>query len=207
MNRNHLLLTAIATSVATSLPAFAGVRSMTSDEMVETYVKDSAVIVVPRRQQRPEADRRNILRSLTISPGEPVVLESEEEASRSGIQFVETENRYDSLKEAEEEFIRRTLLGPSAAEIAAAQPPNYEIANLPPIIYGDQVEIPDGPFTQSFLNDQLGIGYDGTNLNLSIGNPPGIGQITLPEGIDEGPITLTPRAGGGFDLSIQVPDQ
>ncbi len=57
------------------------------------------------------------------------------------------------------------------------------------------------------LNDQLGIGFDGQNLNFSIGNPPGIDRINIPQGINEGPINLTPRPGGGFDLSIQVPDQ
>lgn len=205
MKQHPILLTVMIGAVG-SLPAFAGVRSLTSDEMVETYVKDSAVIVVPRRQQQSEADRRRILRSLTISPGEPVQLEAEAEADRSDIQFREDEERFASLREAEEEFIRRTLLTPTA-EIAAIQPPDYEIPNLPPIIFGEQLIIPDGPFTQSFMNDQLGIAFDGSSLNLSIGNPPGIDQISLPQGIDEGPITLVPRPGGGFDLSIQVPEQ
>lgn len=205
MKQHPILLTAMIGAVG-SLPVSAGVRSLTSDEMVETYVKDSAVIVVPRRQQQAEADRRRVLRSLTISPGEPVQLESEAEADRADVQFYEDEERFASLREAEEEFIRRTLLTP-AAEIAAIQPPDYEIPNIPPIIFGQQLVIPEGPFSQSFMNDQLGIAFDGTNLNLSIGNPPGIDQISLPQGIDEGPITLVPRPGGGFDLSIQVPDQ
>ncbi|SFM55073.1 hypothetical protein [Marinobacter zhejiangensis] len=205
MKQQSILLTAIIGAVG-SLPAFAGVRTLTSDEMVETYVKDSAVIVVPRQQQRAEEDRRRILRSLTISPGEPVQMESEAEAERAEFQFREDEERFASLKEAEEEFIRRTLLTPTS-EIAAIQPPDYQILNIPPIIFGEQLVIPEGPFAQTFLNDQLGIAFDGSNLNLSIGNPPGIDQITLPQGIDEGPITLVPRPGGGFDLSIQVPEQ
>ncbi len=58
---------------------------MTSDEMVETYVKDSAVIVVPKARQKSGADRQRIIRSLTISPGEPVLSESDEEAYRQAL--------------------------------------------------------------------------------------------------------------------------
>ena len=107
---------------------------------------------------------------------------------------------------AEEEFLRRALLLP-VDELARAQPPADFTPRTLPIIFGQQPEIPDEPFTQTFLNDQLGIGFDGQNLNFSIGNPPGIDQIQIPEAINEGPITLTPRPGGGFDLSIKVPDQ
>lgn len=163
-------------------PLMAGVQTLSSDEMVETYVKDSAVIVVPKDRQKSEADRRQILRSLTISPGEPV------------------------LTEAEEEFLRRALLLPQE-ELARAQPPREFTPNIPPIVFGQQAEIPDEPFTQNFLNDQLSVGFDGQNLNFSIGNPPGIDDIQVPHGINEGPVTLTPRPGGGFDLSIAVPDR
>src|SRR5690554_309303 len=180
MIRRNLLAAAITAAIAA--PAIAGVQTMTSDEMVETYVEDSAVIVVPKDQQKSEADRQRIIQALTISPGEPVVTE------------------------AEEEFLRRALLLP-VDELARAQPPAEFRPDIPQLIFGQQPEIPDEPFTQTFLNDQLGIGFDGQNLNFSIGNPPGIDRINIPQGINEGPINLTPRPGGGFDLSIQVPDQ
>ena len=67
MKRRHLLTSAIS-SLVVALPAYAGVQTMTSDEMVETYVKDSAVIVVPKERKKSDADRQRILRSLTISP-------------------------------------------------------------------------------------------------------------------------------------------
>ncbi|WP_239985805.1 hypothetical protein [Marinobacter salexigens] len=197
---------AVTLSAAASVPVIAGVQTMTSDEMVETYVKDSAVIVVPREGRKTEADRQRIIRALTISPGEPVVTEAEEEAYREALQRLSEDGQSDALTNAEEEFLRRALLLPQE-EIARAQPPAEFTPNIPPLIFGQQMQIPDEPFSQSFLNDQLGIGFDGQNLNFSIGNPPGIDQIHLPQGINEGPIQLTPRPGGGFDLSIQVPDQ
>ena len=202
--RRKLLAAAITATTLT--PAWAGVQTMTSDEMVETYVEDSAVIVVPRQQQKSEADREKIIRALTISPGEPVLSGAEEEAYREALQRYLDEGKKDALSDAEEEFLRRALLLP-VDELARAQPPADFTPRTLPIIFGQQPEIPDEPFTQTFLNDQLGIGFDGQNLNFSIGNPPGIDQIQIPEAINEGPITLTPRPGGGFDLSIKVPDQ
>jgi hypothetical protein len=199
-------LLAAAITATTFTPSWAGVQTMTSDEMVETYVEDSAVIIVPRQQQKSEADREKIIRALTISPGEPVLSEAEEEAYREALQRYLDEGKKGALSDAEEEFLRRALLLP-VDELARAQPPADFTPRTLPIIFGQQPEIPDEPFTQTFLNDQLGIGFDGQNLNFSIGNPPGIDQIQIPEAINEGPITLTPRPGGGFDLSIQVPDQ
>ncbi|MDX5337350.1 MAG: hypothetical protein LPK13_14815 [Marinobacter sp.] len=204
MTRPTLLATAI--TVTLSAPAMAGVQTMTSDEMVETYVQDSAVIVVPRDQQRNEADRQRIIRALTISPGEPVLSEAEEEAYREALQRYMEDGKSDALSSAEEEFLRRALLLPTE-ELARAQPPANFAETIPQLIFGQQPQIPDEPFTQTFLNDQLGIGFDGQNLNFSIGNPPGIDRIDIPHGINEGPIQLTPRPGGGFDLSIQVPDR
>ncbi|MCD1630034.1 hypothetical protein [Marinobacter shengliensis] len=204
MTRPTLLATAI--TVTLSAPAMAGVQTMTSDEMVETYVQDSAVIVVPRDQQKTEADRQRIIRALTISPGEPVLSEAEEEAYREALQRYMEDGKSDALSSAEEEFLRRALLLPTE-ELARAQPPANFAETIPQLIFGQQPQIPDEPFTQTFLNDQLGIGFDGQNLNFSIGNPPGIDRIDIPHGINEGPIQLTPRPGGGFDLSIQVPDR
>jgi hypothetical protein len=116
------------------------------------------------------------------------------------------DGKSDALSSAEEEFLRRALLLPTE-ELARAQPPANFAETIPQLIFGQQPQIPDEPFTQTFLNDQLGIGFDGQNLNFSIGNPPGIDRIDIPHGINEGPIQLTPRPGGGFDLSIQVPDR
>lgn len=205
MKRRHLLAASIA-GITAALPVMADVQTMTSDEMVETYVKDSAVIVVPKERRKSEADRQRIIRSLTISPGEPVLSEAEEEAYRDALQRYVDEGKTDALENAEQEFLRRALLLPQE-ELANAQPLAEFTPTIPPLVFGQQAQIPDEPFTQTFLNDQLGIGFDGQNLNFSIGNPPGIDQIQIPQAISEGPISLTPRPGGGFDLSIAVPDR
>ncbi|WP_421910862.1 hypothetical protein [Marinobacter sp.] len=210
MTRRTPLYIALAgtASLAASFtsPLMAGVQALTSDEMVETYVKDSAVIVVPKERRKTDADRQRIIRSLTISPGEPVLTEAEEEAYREALERFEREGKKGALESAEEEFLRRALLLPQE-ELARAQPPAEFTPTIPPIIFGQQAEIPDEPFSQTFLNDQLGVGFDGQNLNFTIGNPPGIDNIQIPHGINEGPVTLTPRPGGGFDLSIAVPDR
>ena len=204
MTRPSLLAATIAATLAS--PAWAGVQTMSSDEMVDTYVEDSAVIVVPRNQQKSETDRQKIIRALTISPGEPVITEAEEEAYREALQRYIEDGRKDALTDAEEEFVRRALLLP-IDELASAQQPAEFTPRTLPLIFGQQPEIPDEPFTQTFMNDQLGLGFDGKNLNFSIGNPPGLNQIQVPHGINEGPVRLTPRPGGGFDLSIAVPDR
>nr|WP_297402470.1 hypothetical protein [uncultured Marinobacter sp.] len=205
MKRPVLLILSL-TGAALSVPAFGGVQALTSAEMVETYVKDSAVIVVPREQQKSEADRQRVIRALTISPAEPEISEAEEEAYREALARYVKEGKADALESAEQEFLRRALLLPQE-ELARAQPPAEFTPTIPPLVFGQQAQIPDQPFQQTFLNDQLGIGFDGQNLNFSIGNPPGIDQIQIPRAINEGPISLTPRPGGGFDLSIAVPDQ
>ncbi|HET8849953.1 MAG TPA: hypothetical protein VFM78_08710 [Marinobacter sp.] len=197
------LLTA-AIAAALSSHSVAGVQTMTSDEMVDTYVEDSAVIIVPKDTR--QAERQRVIRALTISPGEPVLTEAEKEAYRKARQRYLSEGNEDALADAEDEFLRRALLLP-VDELARAQPPAEFRPDVPLLIFGQQPQIPEEPFTQTFLNDQLGIGFDGQNLNFSIGNPPGIDRIQVPEGINEGPINLTPRPGGGFDLSIQVPDR
>ncbi|MDO3722350.1 hypothetical protein QVZ43_11510 [Marinobacter sp. chi1] len=208
MKKHSQLLAVSIAGASVCLSATAGVRTLTSDEMVETYVKDSAVIIVPTdRPKKSEADRRRIIRALTIAPGEPELSEAEEEAYRQELQRLTEEGKSDALVSAEEEFVRRAILLPQQ-ELANAQPGVVDFSpNIPPIIFGEQLVIPEGSFEQTFLNDQLGLSFDGQALNFSIGSPAGIDQIQIPNAINEGPINLTPRPGGGFDLSIQVPDQ
>lgn len=199
-------LGSLALGVLLSNATMAGVQTLSSDEMVDTYVKDSALILVPPGSEQKQAEREKVLRTLTISPGEPVLTEAEEEAYREALARLEKEEKLDALESAEEEFLRRAL-ALQQDELARAQPPKEFTPQIPPIIFGQQAQIPDEPFTQNFLNNQLGINYDGENLNFGIGTPPGIDNIQVPRAINEGPISLTPRPGGGFDLSIKVPDQ
>ncbi|PAV24626.1 hypothetical protein CF392_15145 [Tamilnaduibacter salinus] len=204
MIRRNALIGAVVTALTT--PVWAGVETLTSDEMVETYVEDSTLIVVPKDQRKTREERKRVLQSLTISPGEPVVSESEEQAYSFLLRESERTGQDDALTNAQDQFVRNALLFPTD-QVRQAQP----VANLTPrtipVIFGQQPEIPEAPFVQNFLGNQLGIGFDGQNVNFSIGNPPGIDQIQVPKAINEGPVQLTPRAGGGFDLSIAVPDR
>lgn len=200
------LLGSLGAGVLLSAPAVSGVKTLSSDEMVDTYVQDSALIMVHPDSREQQQERERILRTLTISPGEPVMTEAEEEAYREALARLEREGKLDALESAEEEFLRRAL-ALQQDELARAQPIADLTPQIAPVIFGQQAQIPDEPFTQNFLNNQLGINFDGENLNFGIGQPPGIDNIQVPRGINEGPINLTPRPGGGFDLSIKVPDQ
>ena len=207
MFRQRTLVIALAGTL--TMPAYAGVQSLTSDEMVDTYVRDSAVIIVPRDKKKDtsdEEDRRKVIRSLIISPGEPVLKESEKQAYEDALRRYMEQGKEGALTEAQKEFLRRAMLLPQE-QLAGLQPPADFSPDIAPIIFGQQMQIPDQPFSQTFLNDQLGIGFDGQNVNFSIGNPPGIDRINIPQAINQGPVQLTPRPGGGFDLSIAVPNQ
>ena len=203
--RHHHLFAVTVAIIPASFGALADIHSLSSDEMVETYVQDSAVIVIPGKRRETIPVRSGIPGIVTISPGKPVLTEAEEEASRQALQRYVEARQSGALASAEDEFLRRALLLPQE-QLASVQPPSDLGGDIAPLIYGQQIQVPEEPFHQTFLNDQLGIGYDGDNLNFSIGNPPGIDSITLPQTISEGPVRLTPRPGGGFDLSIAVPD-
>lgn len=199
-------LGSLGLGVLLSNQAMSGVRTLSSDEMVDTYVEDSALILVHPESEQQKQDKERILRTLTISPGEPVLTEAEEEAYREALARLDQQGKLDALESAEEEFLRRAL-ALSQDDLARVQPPQDFTPEIPTIIFGQQAQIPDEPFTQNFLNNQLGINFDGENLNFGIGSPPGIDNIQVPRAINEGPISLIPRPGGGFDLSIKVPDQ
>ena len=201
-----LPLSLLGLGVLLSNHAVSGVQTLSSDEMVDTYVQDSALILVHPDSEQQKQDREKVLRTLTISPGEPALTEAEEEAYREALTRLEQQGKLDALESAEEEFLRRAL-ALSQDELARAQPAREFTPQIQPIIFGQQAQIPDEPFTQNFLNNQLGINFDGKNLNFGIGQPPGIDNIQIPRAINEGPISLVPRPGGGFDLSIKVPDQ
>jgi len=200
----------LAMTVGAAATAQAGVKSLTSEQMVDTYMKDSAIIVVPKQRQqtaeeKAERERQKATaRTLVISPGEPVTTEAEEEAQRRNLQ----EEREEQLEFArlltEEERQRASLLRPEA-QIAALQPEPEFSPLVPPVIFGQQLEIPEGAFNQTFFNNQLGLNFDGQTVEFQIGTPPGIDRINVPQSINEGPVRLTPRPGGGFNLAIDVP--
>lgn len=193
-------------AIAVPLAASAGVETLSSEEMVDTYIKDSAIIVVPRQvEPEPKLEPETVIQTISISPGEPVITEAEIERIRMRIRESQQASMETAEALAQEQLVRETLNRP--LDRIAALEPNVQTQPLPAApIFGQRPEIPDQPFTETFLNNQLGLNYDGQNLTFSIGNPPGVNQINIPQGINEGPVQLTPRPGGGFDLSIVVPE-
>lgn len=78
-----------------------------------------------------------------------MLTEAEEEAYRDALQRYVDEGKTDALENAEEEFLRRALLLPQE-EIARAQPPAEFTPTIPPIIYGQQAQIPEEPLHKRF---------------------------------------------------------
>lgn len=184
----------------------AGVESLSSEEMVDTYIKDSAIIVVPRRvDPAPQPSRETVIQTITISPGEAVISEAEIERNRQRILNSREGSLRDAEALAEEQMVRNALLRP-LDQLAGLQPAAQTQPDLPALVYGQRPTVPDVPFTETYLNNQLGLAFDGQNLTFSIGNLPGVSQINVPQAINEGPLQLNPRPGGGFDLTIAVPE-
>ncbi len=208
-SRSILTLTALGASLIAGSALAEGVRSLSQNEMVDTYIRDSAIVVSPRddRQARSiEESRARAIRAL-VRPGEPIRTEAEETRTIMDMR----ERRMASLEEAQrfarQEFIRRTLA--SRTEQLDGLQPQIDLSLPQPSIPGIGVpEIPEGAFSRNYYNEQLGLAFDGETLNFTIGNNlPGVNRIDVPHSINEGPVQLTPRAGGGFDLSIDVPQR
>lgn len=198
-----ILFTALGCAVVAS--AQAGVKSLSSDEMVDTYIKDSAIIVVPRKLSPEEeaARQRKAATAITISPGESPVTDESKQAQVDKTQEGLEQQADNAISNAEDQFIKASLGLPQTSALA---PPPPEVAAIgPPKFWGQDIQVPDAPFDISGFNDQVGLGYDGSQLTFSIGDPPGVDGINVPYPINEGPIQLTPRPGGGFDLVIDVP--
>lgn len=207
--RPILTLTALSATLIAGGALAEGVQSLSQDEMVDTYIKDSAIVVSPRsnsQTRNTEPSQTKTVRAL-VRPGEPIRTEAQETQTVMALQ----QHRWESLDEAqrfaEQEFIRQALASPTS-RLDNLQP-QFDTGLPQPSIPGYGVpEIPEGPFTRSYQNGQLGLAFDGETLNFSMGNNlPGVDAIDLPKGIDEGPVKLTPRAGGGFDLAIDVPQR
>ncbi|WP_097461597.1 hypothetical protein [Mangrovitalea sediminis] len=219
--RATLTISSLATAIAlTAIPlsADAGVKSLSSDEMVQTYIKDSAIIIVPqtnKSEKEKEAEKKKqleeeenaVIRTLTISPGEPVVTDADKQRLLDKQQKASSDQISGAVQTAEEQLVKQTLLTP-LDQISKAQPVADFSPTITPVVFGqlNRVTIPDAPFTQSAFGNQLGLSYDGQKVTFSFGNSlPGVSTITMPQAIHQGGIDLTPKPGGGFDLSIAVP--
>ncbi len=206
----------VAIGALTAASAQAGVKSLSSDEMVDTYIKDSAIIVVPKKKSEQEIEREKrkkarqdngVVQNLVISPGEPVVTPSEKQHLLDKATESQDSQYANAVDTAQKQALENTIVQPFQAAIQAQQEPETG-QQVPVVAFGQQatVQIPKAPFNQTYFNQQLGLSYDGQKVDFSIGNNlPGVKPITIPYGIHQGGINLTPKAGGGFNLSIDVP--
>lgn len=194
-----------------SFSVMAGVKSMSSDEMTETFIKDTTIIVTPaqRSDADREKDKEKSRTSLTISPGEAEKSEAELQAG-----FEENKDKQDRQLDAAianyEEQARRDMI---LREVNEAQFPAPDLSQIYPeraIPNIPGFEVPEGDFANilgnTYIGNQLGLSRNDNQLTMSFGNSlPGVNGINMPRAINEGPIQLTPRPGGGFDLVIDIP--
>tara|TARA_R110002049_G_scaffold4967_4_gene34705 strand:- start:497 stop:1147 length:651 start_codon:yes stop_codon:yes gene_type:complete len=196
----------LPTTFFLSSMSFAEVTSLSSSELTETYIKDSTIIVTPKKQ----ADtQQKTYSSLTIAPIE-----------NSDHDISELQNSQNHLSSTETSVLLNDETLRNASVDSVFDPelivsiPSYQELITPPIaeILDDpRYAVPEGDFDYTYVggtnSNNLGIGRSGDQFTFSIGNLPQIDQINLPHGINEGPLQITPRAGGGFDLTINIPER
>lgn len=202
MKYTTLALAVSVLALPTALTA--DVKSLTSDELTETYIRDTTIIVTPKSKPEEEKKKRERV-TLTISPGEEAVEEHEEQAEFGRITDATGSSIEGAIANAEDKVRESSLRTQTLqTEALAAQVPN--IAFLPNQNFPAGLQIPEGDFSYNFVGNELGLSRTEDQLTFSIGNLPGINTIKVPYAIDEGgPATLIPRPGGGFDLTIDIP--
>jgi len=191
----------VSTGLLTPFASQAEVKSLSSSELTETYIRDSTIIVTPRKNK--EQTSKKTYSSLTIAPVENNDLDIEElrraQAHNTGteVSFALSD---DSLREASIE----STINPNQ-EIYV---PTYQEVTTVPIaelLDDPRYTVPEGDFNFSYVGNDLGLSRTDDQLTFSIGNLPGVQPINIPEGFNEGPLQIVPRADGGFDLTINIP--
>ncbi len=212
LSRRAASILVLGSISALPLSAVAEVKSLSSSELTETYIKDSTIIVMPKKQQ--QASRQQTITSLSISPTD--MSQSEiEEISHSQNHLKDTKTAF----VLSDELMRNSSVDDAVALTTNPQPNilSFDEINAPPpiseILNDDRYAVPEGTqWARNYAGDQLGISMNGgangdRYYTISIGNPVGINPIHIPEAIHEGPVDLVPREGGGFDLTIKLPDR
>ena len=199
-------LLALGTLTALPLSVLAEVKSLSSSELTETFIKDSTIIVTPKQQK---ATRQQTVTSLTISPTD--VSESEIEDIKQAEDHL---NRANTL--SDEDMRNYRIKRPSkyaiSQETSPLEIPSYDEINArlstAEILEDSRFAVPEGDqWARMYAGNQLGIGLNGDKFTFSIGNPAGINEIRIPEAVHEGPVDIVPREGGGMDITITVPDR
>ena len=184
----------------------AEVTSLSSSELTETYIKDSTIIVTPKKQAETQ---QKTYSSLTIAPIE----NTDQDIS----ELENTQNHVSSTRTStllNDEILRNASVDSVFAPELVVNIPSYQELITPPvaeILDDPRYAAPEGDFDFTYIgganSNELGISREGDKFTFSIGNLPQINTINLPEAINEGPLQIDPRPGGGFDLTINIPDR
>lgn len=186
--------------------SFAEVTSLSSSELTETYIKDSTIIVTPKKQAETQ---QKTYSSLTIAPIENTDQDiSELQNSENHLSGTETSTLLN------DEILRNASVDSVFVPELVVNIPSYQELITPPvaeILDDPRYTVPKGDFDYTYVgganSNELGISRNGDEFTFSIGNLPQIDTINLPHAIDEGPLRIDPRPGGGFDLTINIPDR
>lgn len=185
---------------------YSEVTSLSSSELTETYIKDSTIIVTPKKQA---STQQKTYSSLTIAPIEN---------SDQDISEIQNSQNHTSITETSvllnDEILRNASVDSVFAPELVVNIPTHQELITPPIaeILDDpRYAVPEGNFDFTYIggtnSNDLGISRQDDQFTFSIGNLPQINTINLPQAINEGPLQITPRDGGGFDLTINIPDR
>lgn len=185
---------------------FAEVTSLSSSELTETYIKDSTIIVTPKKQAETQ---QKTYSSLTIAPIE--------NSDQDFNQLDQTQKHVSGTQTStllNDEILRNASVDSVFAPELVVNIPTYQELITPPmaeILDDPRYTVPEGDFDFKYVgganSNDLGISREGDKFTFSIGNLPQINTINLPQAIDEGPLKIDPRPGGGFDLTINIPER
>lgn len=181
--------------------SFAEVKSLTSSELTETYIEDSTIIITPKRSQK--LSEQKTISSVTIAPYQGDNVDAD--------LVQETDEGQESIKgviELDDELLRNSTVAAAFEPEIIIDIPTYQELITPDVadILGDErYRAPEGNFDFEYLGNDLALSREGDQLKFSIGNLPGIDTINIPESVTDGPVQIEPRPGGGFDLTINVP--
>jgi len=203
MNHKAKLFCLLCTGTGLLSPVItqAEVKSLTSSELTETFIKDSTIIVTPKAQ--PSQTKKKTYSSLTIAPIE-----------NNDIDIDQLQRSQDHLSgsvtsvELADEFLRNASVDSALTPAQAVDIETYQESITVPVaelLDDPRYLVPEDDFDLSYIGKDLGLSRQNDQLTFSIGNIPGIDQINLPQGLNEGPLQIVPRAGGGFDLTINIP--
>ncbi|WP_416398199.1 hypothetical protein [Allohahella sp. A8] len=202
--RRKAVATTFIVPLSLLLPSFsqAEVKSLTSDELTETYIKDSTIIVTPAAAPQPE--RQSM--TYTITPGQPTKTEPELQADLANATAEQRQQLERAIDAARQANLESPFVPPQEVAVAPLREPI-------PIPFG--VEIPEGPFDLNTLlgqqgieqlpyGDQLNLVNNGEQLIMTIGNIPGYAPLQVDEAIRGRFMEVIPLPQGGAEIRYNL---